>query len=51
LLFTERRWDKHQRIVYKNRLDRALRDLIRFPNRGQARDDILRGRSVEAHVI
>lgn len=54
LLYTERRWDKQQRVAYKSKLNQAIRALGRYPYRGRERDDVsagLRGIPIEAHVI
>jgi toxin ParE1/3/4 len=54
LLYTEGRWDKRQRSIYKAKLDQGMQILHRFPFRGEARDDVslgLRGLLVEAHLI
>ena len=54
LLYTRSRWDRRQVGISKAKLDRAMRELTRFPYRGEAHDDVsagLRGLLVEAHII
>jgi toxin ParE1/3/4 len=54
LLYTERRWGKRQRAAYQALIDRALRELARFPDLGRARDEIaagLRGHPAGNHII
>ncbi|HEY7032193.1 MAG TPA: type II toxin-antitoxin system RelE/ParE family toxin [Thermomicrobiales bacterium] len=54
LIYTEGRWGKRQRSTYKTKLDQGIQILVRYPYRGQARDDVspgLRGLLVEAHTV
>lgn len=54
LLFTEQRWDSHQRDGYRRLLDVALRRILAMPAMGRPIDELspgLRRVNVESHVI
>src|SRR6185312_5191422 len=54
LQYTERRWGVAQADAYEATLQRALLELLDFPNMGRARPDLPAGyrtRVVEEHVI
>ena len=54
LLHSLETWGERQKDAYKAALDRALRELVDFPEMGRSRDDLgpgVRSRRVEQHVI
>jgi plasmid stabilization system protein ParE len=54
LNYSQREWGKQQGRTYKSNLDRASKQLVEFPYRGPARDDVspgLRGLVVDAHIV
>src|SRR5688500_7594916 len=49
-----REWGASQRKTYKSQLDQGMKQLLQFPHRGPARDDIspgLRGLVIGAHIV
>lgn len=54
LMYSQQQWGQEQRKTYKSNLDRAMKQLLQFPDRGPARDDIspgLRNLVVDAHIV
>jgi toxin ParE1/3/4 len=54
LLYSRRQWGSAQRSKYQAGIDRALNDLVQFPELGHVRDDLRPGllaRVVQQHVI
>jgi toxin ParE1/3/4 len=54
LRYTRKTWGERQRAIYARRLTEAMDELTRYPDLGEAREDIpagMRAKSVAQHVI